>query len=298
LAKAKITPEIQNYEFFKTNILTPEDYVEMCEQYEITGILEDWQDVDGPKDLDDLLYLSDGHPSYTHVYKTLRMKYFEQQQIINDKRDSRSLKLAFQQFFNLRELSLVFSQAQGNEHWERDYQDMFDVADLKSYQHHIQLVLAGLVTKQNAPLREIELHSLKLPIGAFTFPEDPPPDYLHWNSLTTVLTELVKHTPRLRLVESGLALALLSGESLNIHELDLRSIDTGMVFIESFLQHNAKSLRSLVAHMIYVTGRDQGNSSYLTPTHISEIKGLRIEGQKRPYIDWAEKGWKLVFSHS
>jgi hypothetical protein len=236
----------------------------------------------------------------------LWIKYFEQQQIINDKRDSRSLKLAFEQFFNLRELSLVFSQAQGNEHWERDYQDMFDVADLKSFEHHIQLVLAGLasVPKQNAPLREIELHSLKLPIGAFTFPEDPLPDFLHWNSLTTLLTELVKHTPRLRLVESGLALALLSGESLNIHKLDLRSMDTRMVFVERILQNNAKSLRSLVAHMIYVTERDQRSSSYLAPAHISEMKCLRIERQKMSSIDscpcscWVEKGWKLAFSHS
>lgn len=34
MAKANLTTEIRDYEFFKTDILTPEDYVKICEEYD------------------------------------------------------------------------------------------------------------------------------------------------------------------------------------------------------------------------------------------------------------------------
>lgn len=120
------------------------------------------------------------------------------------------MELAFRQFFNLKELVLVFRHIQEDGHSERDYQDIYDAAELKSYksyEHHIQSVLAALVSRkrQNMNLQEIQLTDLTCSIGRLIFPEDP-----LWKPFTILLTGLMRHAPRLRLVDSDLVLALLS----------------------------------------------------------------------------------------
>jgi hypothetical protein len=145
------------------------------------------------------------------------------------------------------------------------------MTEQKSYEYHIQLVLAALKGR-SVPPQEIQLTHL-------TLPEDPPPGSPHWNSLTILLTELVGHAPGLRLVESDLA--LLSRVSLNIFELDLCSIYTELVFVKSFLQSNAKFLRSLGVHNIEVTERNKEGTTQLTPAHVRDMIDLTIEREKR-----------------
>ena len=72
------------------------------------------------------------------------------------------MKLAFRQFFNLRDLVLVFDHTQEGEHSDRDYQDIYDMAELtshKSYEHHIRSVLAvlDLFPRHHIRFREIQL---------------------------------------------------------------------------------------------------------------------------------------------
>ncbi|KAF7586154.1 hypothetical protein BBP40_009396 [Aspergillus hancockii] len=98
--------EIQNYEVFKTDILTPADYVEICEGYDDVHCCEDW---------DEMEYFSGDHPLYTRVYKTIRRTCAEQQEIIEAGRDSTLMNLTFRQLSNLKELVLVFRQIQGYE---------------------------------------------------------------------------------------------------------------------------------------------------------------------------------------
>lgn len=96
--------------------------------------------------------------------------------------------------------------------------------------------------------------------------------------MTILLTKLVRHAPGLRLVKSDLA--LLSGVSLNLRELDLRSICTELVFVESFLQSNAKSLRSLYIHNIEVTERNRQGTTKLTPAHVRDMIDVTVEREK------------------
>jgi hypothetical protein len=284
MEKANPKTEIRDYDFFKTEILTPGDYVEICEGYD---------DVDGREDWDEMEYLSGDHPSYTRVYKTIRRTCAEQQEIIKAGRDSTLITLAFQLLSNVKELVLVFRQTQGDEDWEGDYQELNDMTEQNSYEYHIQLVLSALKGR-SAPLQGVQL-------TCFELPKDPPLGSPYWNSLTILLTELLMHAPVLRLVGSDLVLALLSRVSLNIRELDMCSIYTELIFIESFLQSNAKTLRCLSVHNVEVTERNKEGTIQLTPAHVDDMTDLKIEREKRldklSCLRSFREGWKLFFNH-
>jgi hypothetical protein len=281
MEKTDVQPEIREYDIFKTEILTPDHYADICEDYD---------DVNGRDDWDELEYLSGDHPSYTRVYKTIRRTCAEQQEIIEVGRDLTLISLAFNLLCNLKELILVFCETKGGEDWESDYYQVSGMREPKSYEHHVQLVLAALKDR-SLNLKLIQLTGLE------------PPDYsscgrFHWNSLVTPLTELVGYASGLRLVESYVALALLCRVSLNIRELSLCSIDLELDYLENFLQSNSKSLRSLGVHDIRVI--EQGKHTHLTPAHVGHTAGLTIERERT--VDnlsspcYFQEGWKLFFS--
>ncbi|OGE47225.1 hypothetical protein PENARI_c054G07558 [Penicillium arizonense] len=276
-----LNPEIRNYDVFRTKILTPDDYADICEEYDDVCSLEDW---------DELEYISGDHPSYTCVYKTIRRTCAEQQEIIEAGRDSTLMNLAFNLLFNLKELVLVFRDTKGHEDWERYYHEMFGMAQPRSYEHHIQLLLAALKGRK-LTLKVIQLTCLKPR-------NDSPWQSFHWDSLTTPLTELVGYAPCLRLVESGMALTLLRRVSLNLRELSLCSMYMKLAFMESFLRFNATSLRSLSVHD--AKAFDQGNAAHLTPAHVGDKTGLIIEREKKAgNLSCScsfQEGWKLFFS--
>lgn len=226
----------------------------MCESYDEVG---------GNKNWDELEYLRGDHPSYTHIYKTIRRTCAEQRSIIDTRRDLKLLKRAFKQFLNLKELQLVFRGKQGSS-WEKDYYRMCDMMEQDAYTHHVQLVLNALASAKSRglPLQKIQL------AGLTHHRYDPSPESLDWKSLKTLLTELVGLASVLRLFESDLALALLSRTNLNLRDLDLCSIYTKRAFVESFLQHNVKSLRSLKFDDVVVEGHDRRYSTHVTPADV------------------------------
>ena len=283
--KANSKPEIRNYEIFKAEILTPENYVEICEGYD---------DVNGREDWDEMEYLSGDHPSYTRVYKTLRRTCAEQQEIIEAERNLTLVSLALQQLSNLKELILVFCETLEDEVWVKDYQKLQDMTmQGKSYESHIQLVLSAL-RDRSGPVHKIQLTHLSLP-------DDTPWQSPDWRFLTILLTELLKHAPSLRLLGSDSVLALLSHASLNIRELELCSIYAELVFLENFLQSNANSLHSLSAHNVKVIERNHEESIDLTPAHIRNTIDIPIRRVKRldkfSCLCSFQEGWKLFLDH-
>ncbi|KAJ6035547.1 hypothetical protein N7460_009722 [Penicillium canescens] len=276
-----LNPEIRNYDVFKIEILTPDDYVDVCEGYD---------DVYGRENWDELEYIPGDHPSYTRVYKTIRRTCAEQQEIIEAGRDSTLMNLAFNLLFNLKELVLVFRDTKGHDDWERYYHEMFFMTQPRSYEHHIQLLLAALKSRK-LTLKVIQLTCLEPR-------NDSPWQSFHWDSLTTPLTELVGYAPCLRLVESEMALALLCCVSLNLRELSLCSMYMELAFMETFLRFNATSLRSLSVHD--AKAFDQGNATHLTPAHVGDKTGLIIEREKKvgnfSCSCSFQEGWKLFFS--
>lgn len=280
MEKTNLKPEIRNYDVFRTELLTPEYYVDICEDYD---------DVNGREDWDEMEYLSGDHPSYTRVYKTIRRTCAEQQAIIEDGRDSTLIGLAFDLLCNLKELVLVFCETKRQGGWEREYHQVSGMTEPRSYEYHIQLVLAAL-KRRGLTLEVIQL-SCREP------PNHPPPGSSSWNSLANSLTELVGYAPGLRLVESDMTLELLCRVSLNIRELSLCSNFLELASIESFIQSNAKTLRSLSVHDVKVI--DQGNHTRLTPAHIGNTIGLTIESETRlsnfSCSRSFQEGWKLFF---
>lgn len=108
----------------------------------------------------------------------------------------------------------------------KDYQKLYDMTmQEKSYESHIQQVLAALGSARD---RSGSVHKTQL--THLSFPDDTPWRTPDWRFLTILLTELVKHAPSLRLLESDSVLALLSHASLNIRELELCSIYAERVF--------------------------------------------------------------------
>lgn len=108
MEKTDLKIEIRNYEVFEREILTPGEYVEICEDYDA---------VDDREDRDQIECLSGDHPLYTRVYKTIRRTCTEQQQIIEAGRDLALMSLAFKILSNLDELVLVFQQTGVHEDW-------------------------------------------------------------------------------------------------------------------------------------------------------------------------------------
>lgn len=179
----------------------------------------------------------------------------------------------------------------------RDYQSLYDMTmQKKSYESHIQLVLAALGSARD---RSGFIHKIQLTHLSF-------PDYTLWRNpdwylLTILLAELVKHAPRLGLLGSDSGLTILSHTSLNICELDLCTIYAERVFVENFLQSNAKSLHSVSAHNVKVFERNQKESIDLNPAHIRDTVHIPITRVKK--LDKFScpcsfgEGWKLFLDH-
>lgn len=73
MEKANFNSEIRDYEIFKTEILTPGQYVEACEYHDDVDSYEDW---------DEMEYILGDQPTYTRVYKAIRRTCAWQQEII------------------------------------------------------------------------------------------------------------------------------------------------------------------------------------------------------------------------
>ncbi|KAJ5535554.1 hypothetical protein N7513_008740 [Penicillium frequentans] len=277
LEETDLEIDIRKYEIFKTKILTPDDYVEICEGYDAVHDCEHRSDME---------FLSDDHPSYTRVYKTLRRECAEQQQIIEAKRDLSLVSLAFKLLSNLEILNIVFQQTGSHEDWEADYHLVYGMTEHRSYDHHIQLLLAALQGSK-VKLKAIRITHLE--------PRDEPPSG-SWDPLTIPLKELVAYAPALQLVQSGLPLVLLRQVDLKIRDLEVCSIYMELTFIESFLKCNVRSLRSFGVQKVQVI--DQGKLTPLTATHVGNIIGLEFQREKvlddffcsRSF----QKGWKVL----
>ncbi|KAJ5988273.1 hypothetical protein N7481_003483 [Penicillium waksmanii] len=291
--KANLKPAIYNYERFKTDFLTPEYYVEMCEGYDNVDCYED---IDSNEDWEEMEYPGGDHPSYTRIYKTMRRRCVEQRSLIDTGRDSKFLKKAFKKFLNLKELELVFRGIQGAS-WEKDYQETCDMMAQDSNVHHLKVVLAALVSAER---RGLSLQKIQL--TCLTHRDDPSPGSPDWQRLTTLLTELVGHAPVLRLFGSDLALALLSRASLNLRELDLGFIHTKRTFVETFLQNNVKSLRFLKFDDIVVEDCDRRDSTHVTLTDVRDMTDLVPEKEINFNIPscshLVQEGRKFIFIYA
>ena len=104
------------------------------------------------------------------------------------------VSLALQRFSNLKELVLIFCETLEDEVWVKDCQKLHDMTmQEKSYESHIQLVLAALgsARDRSKPVHKIQLAYLSIP-------DDNPWRSPDWRFLIILLTELVKHAPSLR----------------------------------------------------------------------------------------------------
>ncbi|OGE47473.1 hypothetical protein PENARI_c043G04352 [Penicillium arizonense] len=166
----------------------------------------------------------------------------------------------------------------------------------KSYEHHIQLVSAALnsAKRYNVSIQTIQLIDLSLPNDT-PWRRPPPPSHM---SLAVLLTDLVEHASSVRLLRSHSALDLLSHAKLNIHQLDLCSINVKRVSLENFLHANAESIRSLSFRDVDVIEPNRLEGATLTPAYIRSMTDVPVKKTSKLSCQCSfQEGWKLFFDH-
>lgn len=223
------------------------------------------------ENLDELEYTWRYHPSYTLVYKTLRRIYAEQRRIIETGKDLNLVSLAFQRLPKLTELSLVFCDTLVQLDWVKSYLVLDMTMEEKSYEHHIQVLLAAM---NSAKVCGVSIQTMQL--AGLSLPYDDPWCTRDTHLLATILIQLVEHVSRLQLIGSHSAFELLSHAKLNIHQLDLCSIYVTRDSVENFLRTNAKSIHTLSVQGAKVTRHNRLGYTNLVPADIRKMIGTRI----------------------
>ncbi|KAJ5183278.1 hypothetical protein N7492_000894 [Penicillium capsulatum] len=280
--KPDLESELLSYATFKTQILTPEDYVDVHEAWDDAVLLNDW---------DDLGYDVRFHTSYTLVYKTIRRMCAEQRQIIETGRDSALLSLAVQRLPKLTELGLVFCKTLTGVDLVESHLDLHMTMEKNTYEHHIQMVSNAL---NYAKKCGASVHSIQLIGLSFSSPWQMPDTQF----LTDVLTELVKHVQNLQLIRSNSALESISHATMNIHGLDLCSIEATHSTLESFLRTNAGSVHSLGIHNVMVIDENLRGRANLSPDIVRNMTDIPVHKANRLPCRCSSQGcWKLVLNH-
>ncbi|KAE8384352.1 hypothetical protein BDV23DRAFT_177127 [Aspergillus alliaceus] len=229
-----LKPEIMDFKQFKSNILTPEDYVEEANEiYEIG-------------------YPADTCPLYIVIYDTLCHIYNEQRDIIEKGADTALLSVTLRQLPRLSALHLYFCENLAEESWVESYLALDMTIKEKTYKHHVRVVSDALraAKDRGSCLQAIHLSGLQLP---FYRPWDVIPDTC---SLVEALEGLLMHIPTVRLTEAGSVLELLSHALLGLHQLELCRGTVRQASLQDFLQMNIQSVKSLGFHDISLFDSD------------------------------------------
>jgi hypothetical protein len=268
-----------DFDRFKSNILSPDSYVEEA------------------KDLYDAGYPADECPRYMVTYDTLHNMCKEQQDIVHNSIDLTVLSSAFRELPRLAELSLDFCQTVGREDWLESYLSLRMTTIEKSHEHHVRVVSSATQrAKDNGiSLRAIHLFQLELP-------------YYHtWEvpdlgALSGALRELLGLVAILRLRGSDSPLELLSHRALNLRQFDMCDLTVEYASLKDFLESNSKAIRSVGFHDVQLTGLNQleAKLSELSPELLCSMLNIAPESNQCRATDciclpaW-KKGWRLLF---
>ncbi|KAM3556917.1 hypothetical protein ARSEF4850_005305 [Beauveria asiatica] len=193
-----LKPEILYFDCFRSDILTPDKYVDMA------------------KDMYDEGDDADDFPSYMSIYKTVHDICREQRSIIDEGADL-ILSSVFCALPLLKEVRLFFCDA-------LQFDDCLLKDDIiieeEYHQHHLQVVTSAI---QSARRRGVAIHTISL--CEFDLP------YFHtWEepdltAISETLRRLLESIKVLRLRGSEWVLELLSQHALGLDQIDIRNCE-------------------------------------------------------------------------
>jgi hypothetical protein len=136
-----VCTDILDFDWFKSDIFTPDTYVEEA------------------KDLYDAGYPANECPSYMVIYDALRSVCEEQRSIVDCDVDLTMLSSALAALPQLTELSLCFYETIGRkQEWLKSYLALDMTMAEKSYEHHIRTVTNAVQSARNSGIFLYAMH--------------------------------------------------------------------------------------------------------------------------------------------
>ncbi|KAL2859886.1 uncharacterized protein BJX67DRAFT_368548 [Aspergillus lucknowensis] len=217
-----IKPDVLTFEIFKSEMLTPESYVEEAKELYGCG------------------YPADECPPYMVIYETLRTICENQQGIMEEHRDIDILSSVLAALPRLIEMELNFCQSIDEPQWVDSYLSRGMTAKEISNIHHLQTLTKAL--QKRSELRDslvtIKLSSMELP---YYSPRETP----RFPGLSGALECLLELFTALRITGSSAPLELLSHTIIKLRQLILGHVTIPFTTLREILQTNRQTIVSL-----------------------------------------------------
>jgi hypothetical protein len=227
LSKSRV--DILDFNHFKSEILTPESYVEAA------------------KEVYDAGYEADEYPPYMVIYETVHRIFKEQCSIVDNGVDLSVLSSTLGALPRLTKLELSFCEAVEDDDATLSLFASGMTTAEESYEYHIRVVSDAIQFARNMG---VAIYTICL--SGFNLP------YCHsWEvpkrtTLSESLRKLLEFVQILRLSGSNSPLELLSHCALNVHQLDMCCGVAKQSALKDYLETHKKSLRSIGFHDVHV----------------------------------------------
>jgi hypothetical protein len=269
--------EILDFNRFKSDLLTPDSYVETAK---------------------DLYYAggeADECPLYMVIYETIHSACEEQRSIVDNGLDLSVLSSTFRALPRLTDVGLAFCGAIEGEDWLLSSFASDMVVAEESYEYHVRVTSEAL---QRAKNRGVTIYTISL--SFFNLPYYHTWEVPHLSTLSESLRKLLESVKVLRLIDSSSALELLSYCALDLHQLDLRRIVTEYNTLEDSLETNKRSICSVGFHDVKTRGPGQleGNLSELSSSMLCKMLKVPLSTLRQAAdcvcrSSW-KRGWRLL----
>jgi hypothetical protein len=190
--------EILDFDYFKSDILTPDSYVESA------------------KELYDAAGEADGCPPYMIIYEAVHNICKEQRSIVDNGVDLSVLSSTLGALPRLTDVDLSFCEAIEGEDWLLSSLASNMIVAKESYEYHVRVVSNAIQSARN---KEVAIHTLTL--SEFDLPYYFPREICDLSTLSESLRELLEPIQVLHLTRSNSLLELLSHCALNLRQLDM-----------------------------------------------------------------------------
>ncbi|KAG0644948.1 hypothetical protein D0Z07_9341 [Hyphodiscus hymeniophilus] len=270
--------DLLDFDYFRSDILTPDSYVETA------------------KELYDAGDEADGCTPYMVIYETAHSICNEQRNIVDNSTDLSVLSSTLGALPRLTEVGLSFCET-----IDPDNAQLLSFASVMisveySYEYHIRVISDAL---QSA--RRSGVTILTISLSGFDLP------YYHtWevpglSTLSESLKKLLEFVQILRLTYSNSPLELLSHSALNLHQLDMCHVVSKYNALEDFLGTNKSTIRFIGFHDVEVTSSSQlGHLSKLTSGMLCEMLNVPQSTPCRAVdcgcLLFRKEGWRLLLN--
>ncbi|OBT92531.1 hypothetical protein VE01_09445 [Pseudogymnoascus verrucosus] len=262
--------EILDFDHFRSNILTPDSYVDIA------------------KDKYDAGYEADEFHSYMAIYKTAHDICSEQRSIIDEGADL-ILSSIFCALPLLQEVRLSFFEVLEDD-------DCLLTADIiikeEFYKHHLQVVSSAIQAARSAGvvIHTVSLLYFKLPF----FWKEP-----NLGPLSESLRQLLVNIKVLRVrgVDDRV-LELLSHCAFDLHQLDMCRVVAPEKVIKDFFETNKKSIRSIGFHDVEILKsklpyRKTSLSASMLCRMLDVPQSTPCRAADCGCLLWLKEGWRL-----